>query len=86
MNKYIIIGDYVIGGSIVYLDLAFDQAAAVFNITVSYSDKQLLLSGASNFTSDDIELINGALVELWQQDYTKSTIDVTLSQPITSIA
>jgi hypothetical protein len=80
MNKFLKIGDYVLGGSVVYVGVNGGI------LTLNYSDKQIALSGAGSFTAADKIAVEDALVAVWGQSYTDSTIDVTLSQAITTVA
>ena len=79
MNKYLVIGDYVFGGDVLYVGLVTN------NIVLNYLDKQITLVGGGNMTAADKSAIESALVSVWGQGYTDATIDVTLSQAITSI-
>jgi hypothetical protein len=80
MNKFLKIGDYVLGGSVIYVGVNGGI------LTLNYSDKQIALSGAGSFTAADKIAVEDALVAVWGQSYTDSTIDVTLSQAITTVA
>lgn len=80
MNKYLKMGDYVFGGSIVYVGVSGGQ------ITLFYDDKKIILSGSGSFTAADKVAIEKALVAVWGQAYTNATIDVSLSQAITTVA
>lgn len=80
MNKFLEIGDYVFGGSIMYVGLS----AGV--LILNYADKQLLLSGGGQFVAADKDAIEKALVTVWGQSYTLSTTKVNLSQAITLVA
>ena len=55
-------------------------------ITLSYSDKQIVLTLASTPTQADKNAINTATVAVWSQPYYDSSIDVTLSSAITTVA
>ena len=80
MNKFLKMGDYVFGGSVVYVGVSGGT------LTLNYSDKQIALTGAGSFVAADKVAVENALVEVWGQSYTDSTIDVTLSQAITTVA
>ncbi len=80
MNKFLQIGDYAFGGSVVYV------GESGGTLTLNYDDKQLNLTGAGSFTAADKTTVEDALVAVWSQPYTESTIDVTLSQAITTVA
>jgi hypothetical protein len=82
MNKFLQIGNYNLGADVIYVALS----GLPQTITLSYSDKQLVLSGAGDFTPADQDLIEDAVVNVWAQPYTESTINVTLSQAITGVA
>ena len=79
MNKFLIMGDYVFGGSVVYVGLSGGS------ITLNYDDKQIVLGGGGAFQASDKTAIEAALVAVWSQGYTDATIEVTLSQAITSV-
>tara|TARA_R100001079_G_scaffold85664_1_gene48440 strand:+ start:198 stop:440 length:243 start_codon:yes stop_codon:yes gene_type:complete len=79
MNKYLKIGDYVFGGSVVYVGLSGG------NITLNYDDVQITFVGGGAFVAADKTAIENALVTVWAQSYTNSTINVALSQAITAI-
>lgn len=80
MEKYLVIGDYVFGGDVVYVGVNAGT------LTLNYADKKLDLTGAGNFTAADKTTVEDALVSVWTQAYTNATIDVTLSQAITTVA
>jgi hypothetical protein len=79
MNKFLEIGDYVFGGSIMYVGLS----AGV--LTLNYADKKFSLSGGGQFVATDKDAIEKALVTVWEQSYTRSTTKVNLSQAITLV-
>lgn len=80
MNKFLKIGDYVFGGSVIYVGVSGGT------LTLNYEDKQIALTGAGSFVAADKVAVEDALVQVWGQGYTDSTIDVTLSQAITTVA
>tara|TARA_R100001443_G_scaffold116998_3_gene139467 strand:+ start:292 stop:534 length:243 start_codon:yes stop_codon:yes gene_type:complete len=80
MNKFLIMGNYVFGGSVVYVGLNAG------NITLNYDDKQIVLAGSGSFEDGDKIAIEAALVQVWAQSYTDSTIDVNLTQAITTVS
>ncbi len=80
MNKFLQIGNYAFGGSVVYV------GESAGTLTLNYDDKQINLTGAGPFTAADKTVVEDALVAVWSQPYTDSTIDVTLSQAITTVA
>ena len=80
MNKFLKMGDYVFGGDVLYVGLVTN------NIVLNYRDKQITLAGSGSMTAADKTAVEAALVSVWSQGYTDSTIDVTLSQAITTIS
>lgn len=80
MNKFLVIGNYVFGGDVSYVGLVTN------NIVLNYLDKQITLAGSGNMTAADKTAIESALVTVWTKSYTDATIDVTLSQAITTIS
>ena len=70
MNKFLKIGDYVFGGSVIYVGVSGGT------LTLNYEDKQIALSGAGSFGAADKVAVENALVSVWAQSYTDSTIDV----------
>ena len=80
MNKFLKIGDYLYGGSVVYVGLSGGL------LTLNYDDKQINLTGAGSFGAADKVAVENALVTVWAQGYTEATTDVVLSQPITTVA
>ena len=80
MEKYLVIGNYVFGGDVVYVGVNAGT------LTLNYADKKLDLTGAGSFTAADKTTVEDALVAVWEQSYTNATIDVTLSQAITTVA
>lgn len=80
MNKFLKIGNYVFGGSIVYVGVSGGT------LTLNYDDKQINLTGAGSFVAADKVAVENALVTVWAQGYTEATIDVVLSQAITTVA
>ncbi len=80
MNKFLQIGDYVFGGSIVYVGVSGGV------LTLNYDDKRINLAGGADFEAADKAAIEKALVAVWGQPYTRSTIKVTLSQTIEAIS
>lgn len=80
MNKFLIMGNYVFGGSVVYVGLNAG------NITLNYDDKQIVLAGSGSFQDEDKTAIEAALVKVWGQSYTDATIDVNLTQAITTVS
>ncbi len=80
MNKYLVMGDYVFGGDVVYVGVSGGT------LTLNYADKKLDLTGAGSFTAADKTTVEAALLAVWTQAYTDATIDVTLSQAITTVA
>ena len=83
MNKFLVIGDYKIGADINYVKKV--DNLGVIEIALLYQDKSFVLIGSGSFTDADIAAINAAIVSVWGQGYTDATIEVTLSQAITSI-
>ncbi len=73
-------GNYVFGGDVLYVGLVTN------NIVLNYRDKQITLAGSGSMTAADKTAIEAALVSVWGQGYTDATIDVTLSQAITTIS
>ena len=73
-------GNYVFGGDVLYVGLVTN------NIVLNYRDKQITLAGSGSMTAADKTAIEAALVTVWGQGYTNATIDVTLSQAITTIS
>lgn len=73
-------GNYVFGGDVLYVGLVTN------NIVLNYRDKQITLAGSGSMTAADKTAIEAALVTVWGQGYTDATIDVTLSQAITTIS
>ena len=82
MNKFLNIGNIVLGADINYVSID----ALGGTITLSYSDKQIVLTLASTPTQADKNAINTAIVAAWSQPYYDSSIDVTLSSAITTVA
>mgnify|MGYP003650414265 FL=1 len=82
MNKFLNIGNIVLGADINYVSID----ALGGTITLSYSDKQIVLTLASTPTQVDKNAINTAIVAAWSQPYYDSSIDVTLSSAITTVA
>tara|TARA_R110002012_G_scaffold4484_1_gene20665 strand:- start:756 stop:1004 length:249 start_codon:yes stop_codon:yes gene_type:complete len=82
MNKFLNIGNIVLGADINYVSID----ALGGTITLSYSDKQIVLTLASTPTQADKNAINTATVAVWSQPYYDSSIDVTLSSAITTVA
>ena len=82
MNKFLNIGNIVLGADINYVSID----ALGGTITLSYSDKQIVLTLASTPTQVDTNAINTAIVAVWSQPYYDSSIDVTLSSAITTVA
>jgi hypothetical protein len=82
MNKFLNIGNIVLGADINYVSID----ALGGTITLSYSDKQIVLTLASTPTQADTNAINTAIVAVWSQPYYDSSIDVTLSSAITGVA
>ncbi len=80
MNKFLKMGNYVFGGDVLYVGLVTN------NIVLNYRDKQITLAGSGSMTAADKTAIESALVSVWGQSYTDATIDVTLSQAITTIS
>jgi len=80
MNKFLKMGDYVFGGDVLYVGLVTN------NIVLNYRDKQITLAGSGSMTAADKTAIEAALVSVWGQGYTDATIDVTLSQAITTVS
>jgi len=80
MNKFLKMGNYVFGGDVLYVGLVTN------NIVLNYRDKQITLAGSGSMTAADKTAIEAALVTVWGQGYTNATIDVTLSQAITTIS
>tara|TARA_Y100001973_G_C5207718_1_gene342847 strand:+ start:1401 stop:1643 length:243 start_codon:yes stop_codon:yes gene_type:complete len=80
MNKFLVIGDYVFGGDVLYVGLVTND------IVLNYLDKEITLAGSGSMTAADKTAIESALVTVWGQGYTDATIDVTLSQAITTIS
>ena len=80
MNKFLKIGDYVFGGSVVYV------GESGGTLTLNYADKQINLTGAGSFGAADKAAVERALVAVWSQGFTDSTIDVSLSQAITAVS
>tara|TARA_B100000965_G_scaffold400342_1_gene422072 strand:- start:14216 stop:14458 length:243 start_codon:yes stop_codon:yes gene_type:complete len=80
MNKFLKMGNYVFGGDVLYVGLVTN------NIVLNYRDKQITLAGSGSMTAADKTAIEAALVSVWGQGYTDATIDVTLSQAITTIS
>ncbi len=80
MNKFLKMGDYVFGGDVLYVGLVTN------NIVLNYRDKQITLAGSGSMTAADKTAIEAALISVWGQGYTDATIDVTLSQAITTIS
>lgn len=80
MNKFLKIGNYVFGGSVVYVGVSGGT------LTLNYEDKAIALSGSGSFGAADKVAVEKALVAVWGQAYTDSTIDVALSQAITTVA
>jgi hypothetical protein len=80
MNKFLKMGNYVFGGDVLYVGLVTN------NIVLNYRDKQITLAGSGSMTAADKTAIEAALVTVWGQGYTDATIDVTLSQAITTIS
>lgn len=79
MNKYLVIGNFVLGADVLYVGLAAG------NITLNYFDKQVTIDGVGSFTAADKVTIEDAIIKVWNQSYTNATLDVTLSQAITAI-
>mgnify|MGYP003111350572 CR=1 FL=1 len=79
MNKYLVIGDFVLGADVLYVGLSAG------NITLNYYDKQVTIDGAVAFTAADKVTIEDAIIQVWNQSYTNSTLDVELSQAVTAI-
>lgn len=82
MNKFLNIGNIVLGADINYVSID----ALGGTITLSYSDKQIVLTLASTPAQADKNAINTAVVAVWSQPYYDSSIDVTLSSAITGVA
>lgn len=82
MNKFLNIGNIVLGADVNYVSID----ALGGTITLSYSDKQIVLTLASTPTQADKNAINTATVAVWSQPYYDSSIDVTLSSAITTVA
>tara|TARA_R100000742_G_C4264182_1_gene82065 strand:+ start:331 stop:579 length:249 start_codon:yes stop_codon:yes gene_type:complete len=82
MNKFLNIGNIVLGADINYVQ--YDVLAST--VTLSYSDKQIVLTLASSPTEVDRNAINAAVVAVWSQPYYDSSINVTLSSAITGVA
>ena len=80
MNKFLKMGDYVFGGDVLYVGLVTN------NIVLNYRDKQITLAGSGSMSAADKTAVEAALVSVWSQGYTDATIDVTLSQAITTIS
>lgn len=80
MNKFLKIGSYVFGGSVVYVGVSGGT------LTLNYDDKQINLTGSGSFVAADKVAVENALVTVWAQGYTESTTDVILSQAITAVA
>jgi len=80
MNKFLKMGNYVFGGDVLYVGLVTN------NIVLNYRDKQITLAGSGSMTAADKTAVEAALVSVWSQGYTDATIDVTLSQAITTIS
>ena len=80
MNKFLKIGDYVFGGSVVYVGVSGGT------LTLNYADKQINLTGSGSFVAADKEAVERALVAVWSQGFTDATIDVSLSQAITAVS
>ena len=80
MNKFLKMGNYVFGGDVLYVGLVTN------NIVLNYRDKQITLAGSGSMTAADKTAVEAALVTVWGQGYTDATIDVTLSQAITTIS
>ena len=80
MNKFLKMGNYVFGGDVLYVGLVTN------NIVLNYRDKQITLAGSGSMTAADKTAIEAALVTVWGQGYTDATIDVTLSQAITTVS
>ncbi len=80
MNKFLKMGNYVFGGDVLYVGLVTN------NIVLNYRDKQITLAGSGSMTAADKTAIEAALISVWGQGYTDATIDVTLSQAITTIS
>jgi len=80
MNKFLKMGDYVFGGDVLYVGLVTN------NIVLNYRDKQITLAGSGSMTAADKTAVEAALVTVWGQGYTDATIDVTLSQAITTVS
>ncbi len=79
MNKYLVIGNYNLGADVIHVGLAAG------NLTLSYLDKQIVLDGSSAFTAADKSTIESALVSVWKQVYTDASLNVSLSQAISSV-
>ena len=73
-------GNYVFGGDVLYVGLVTN------NIVLNYRDKQITLAGSGSMTAADKTAVEAALVTVWGQGYTDATIDVTLSQAITTVS
>ncbi len=83
MNKFLNINDNVVlGADVTYVSI--DPLSQT--VTLSYSDKQIVLTLASASTAGDKTGIENALVAVWAQPYYDSSIDVTLSSAITGVA
>jgi len=83
MNKFLNINDNVVlGADVTYVSI--DPLAQT--VTLSYSDKQIVLTLASSPSEADRIAINTAVVAVWSQPYYDSSIDVTLSSAITGVA
>jgi len=80
MNKFLKMGNYVFGGDVLYVGLVTN------NIVLNYRDKQITLAGSGSMTAADKTAVEAALVTVWGQGYTDATIDVTLSQAITTVS
>ena len=61
MNKFLVIGNYVFGGDVLYVGLVTN------NIVLNYRDKQITLAGSGNMTAADKTAIEAALVTVWGQ-------------------
>ena len=80
MNKFLKIGNYYFGGSVVYVGVSGGT------LTLNYADKKLDLTGVGSFTAADKVAVEKALIAVWGQGFTNATIEVNLSQAITAVS
>ena len=85
MEKFIILNDtadkYYVSADILHAEIVTND------LNLHYRDKTVIVGQVSNATQADVDAINEAVVDVWSQGYTESTIGpLTLSSVVNGIS